>query len=112
MLTCFIQCNAEYILPNDVVCVFFSVSTASWEGTHKYIARTRPSWYDILHTGLGAGLRTKARTDLTHNLWLLTFDGNLALNPKCNEAKRVLDVGTGTGIWAINYGKSPKYDPG
>ena len=31
--------------------------------------------------------------------------GELGLSPKAmNGAKRVLDVGTGTGIWAIEYG--------
>lgn len=44
--------------------------------------------------------------DLTHNLWLLTLRGELGLSPKAMEgAKRVLDAGTGTGIWAVEYGK-------
>jgi SAM-dependent methyltransferase len=44
------------------------------------------------------------RLDLQHNLWLLTLRGNLCLSPKNTQgAKRVLDVGTGTGIWAIEY---------
>ena len=45
-------------------------------------------------------------TDLQHNLWLLTLQGELGLSPKIKEpAKRVMDVGTGTGIWAIEYGE-------
>ncbi|KAF9769132.1 hypothetical protein IL306_013494 [Fusarium sp. DS 682] len=44
------------------------------------------------------------RLDLQHNLWLLTLQGELGLSPKIKEpAKRVMDVGTGTGIWAIEY---------
>ncbi|KAF9773468.1 hypothetical protein IL306_008709 [Fusarium sp. DS 682] len=44
------------------------------------------------------------RLEIQHNVWLLTLRGNLALCPKGNEAaKRVLDVGTGTGCWAIEY---------
>ncbi|KAG5657659.1 hypothetical protein KAF25_007692 [Fusarium avenaceum] len=44
------------------------------------------------------------RLDLQHNLWLLTLHGELGLNPKIKEsAKRVLDAGTGTGLWAIEY---------
>ncbi|KAF5566263.1 hypothetical protein FNAPI_1262 [Fusarium napiforme] len=44
------------------------------------------------------------RLDLQHNLWLLTLRGELGLSPKIKEpAKRVMDVGTGTGIWAIEY---------
>lgn len=45
---------------------------------------------------------------MTHNLWLLTLRGELGLAPKAMEgAKRVLDLGTGTGIWAVEYGKGP-----
>lgn len=47
--------------------------------------------------------------DLQHNLWLLTLHGELGLSPKIKgPAKRVMDVGTGTGIWAIEYGASIK----
>ncbi|EWY87303.1 hypothetical protein FOYG_11521 [Fusarium oxysporum NRRL 32931] len=43
-------------------------------------------------------------TEIQHNVWLLTLRGSLALFPKGIEAaKRVLDVGTGTGYWAIEY---------
>ncbi|RDW65158.1 hypothetical protein BP5796_09850 [Coleophoma crateriformis] len=45
------------------------------------------------------------RLDLQHHLWQLTFDGKIFTAP-INEKKlhRVLDVGTGTGIWAIDMG--------
>ena len=36
-------------------------------------------------------------------MWLLTLQGELGLCPKVDDAKRVLDVGTGSGIWAIDY---------
>jgi ubiquinone/menaquinone biosynthesis C-methylase UbiE len=35
----------------------------------------------------------------------LTFDGKLSFAP-FDKIHRVLDVGTGTGIWAINFGES------
>lgn len=41
---------------------------------------------------------------MQHNMWLLTLCGRMALSPKESGAKRVLDAGTGTGIWAIEYG--------
>ncbi|KAF6805650.1 hypothetical protein CSOJ01_09375 [Colletotrichum sojae] len=47
-------------------------------------------------------------TDLQHNLFLLTFDNALGLAPpnKPNsKVNRVLDVGTGTGIWAVEFGE-------
>lgn len=47
------------------------------------------------------------RLDLQHNLCLLTFDNKLGLSPPNlpdSKVNRVLDVGTGTGIWAIDFG--------
>ncbi|KAJ0337608.1 hypothetical protein COL922a_006601 [Colletotrichum nupharicola] len=43
-----------------------------------------------------------------HNLFLLTFDNALGLAPPNqpnSNVQRVLDVGTGTGIWAIDFGE-------
>ncbi|KAF6834009.1 TAM domain methyltransferase [Colletotrichum musicola] len=48
--------------------------------------------------------READRLDLQHHMWMLTLRGKLCLCPKQDEpAKRVLDCGTGTGIWAIDY---------
>ncbi|EEU37404.1 uncharacterized protein NECHADRAFT_101990 [Fusarium vanettenii 77-13-4] len=47
------------------------------------------------------------RLDLQHHLCLLTFDNKLGLCPPNlpdSNVKRVLDLGTGTGIWAIDFG--------
>ncbi|KAL0781382.1 hypothetical protein CaCOL14_002717 [Colletotrichum acutatum] len=48
------------------------------------------------------------RLDLQHNVFLLTFGNRLGLAPPCQKGAevpgRVLDVGTGTGIWAIDFG--------
>ncbi|CAI0652723.1 unnamed protein product [Colletotrichum noveboracense] len=44
------------------------------------------------------------RMDLQHHIALLTLDGDLGLAPPCQpdyKFSRALDVGTGTGIWAI-----------
>jgi SAM-dependent methyltransferase len=46
------------------------------------------------------------RLDLQHHVFSLTFDGRLFLSPvtqKPGDMKRVLDMGTGTGIWAIDF---------
>ena len=50
-----------------------------------------------------------AYSDIKHHLYTLTT-GNLASCPKERGAKRVLDVGTGTGQWAIDYGKSGGFE--
>jgi hypothetical protein len=44
--------------------------------------------------------------DMQHHLFDLTFDGKLALAPISNP-QMVLDMGTGTGVWAIDYGLFP-----
>ncbi|KAF4874674.1 Secondary metabolism regulator LAE1 [Colletotrichum siamense] len=51
--------------------------------------------------------RESERLDLQHHLFLLTYDNQLGTSPPCardSKVKRVLDVGTGTGLWAIEFG--------
>ncbi|KAK7398199.1 hypothetical protein QQX98_012428 [Neonectria punicea] len=46
------------------------------------------------------------RLDLQHHLFLLTFDDKLGLAPPNDpdsNVNHVLDLGTGTGLWAIDY---------
>ena len=38
-------------------------------------------------------------------MWLLALHGELGLSPKARGgAKRVLDAGTGIGVWALDFG--------
>lgn len=39
-----------------------------------------------------------------HKLVEVSLGGKLNLAPVSNDPKRVLDIGTGTGIWAIEIG--------
>ncbi|KAF9881227.1 putative methyltransferase domain-containing protein [Colletotrichum karsti] len=51
--------------------------------------------------------REKDRLDLMHNQFLLSLDDRLGTAPPNQpdaEVGRVLDVGTGTGIWAMDFG--------
>ncbi|KAK1545410.1 UMTA [Colletotrichum paranaense] len=47
------------------------------------------------------------RQDMQHEICILTFHERLGFAPPCDEGAkvgRVLDLGTGTGLWAIDYG--------
>jgi len=43
------------------------------------------------------------RLNLQHQLWLMTLQGQLSLAPRKREPHHVLDIGTGTGAWALDY---------
>jgi ubiquinone/menaquinone biosynthesis C-methylase UbiE len=43
--------------------------------------------------------------DLQHAGFKLLLDGRLSLAPMSEVPATVLDIATGTGIWAIEYGK-------
>ena len=50
---------------------------------------------------------TKYMTDLQHHLFQLTFGGGMFTAPiDRKKVHRILDAGTGTGIWAIDMGMS------
>ncbi|GKT93133.1 putative TAM domain methyltransferase [Colletotrichum tofieldiae] len=42
--------------------------------------------------------------NLQHRIWMICLNGELAISPGHKTAKRVLDMGAGTGIWAIDFG--------
>ena len=41
---------------------------------------------------------------MQHKMWSITLDGKLHLAPIGINPQNVLDIGTGTGIWAIEFG--------
>ncbi|KAL1850094.1 hypothetical protein Plec18170_007192 [Paecilomyces lecythidis] len=43
------------------------------------------------------------RMDLLHHIYRLLLKGELNLAPIGSDPQRVLDIGTGTGIWAIQF---------
>ncbi|KAH6953009.1 S-adenosyl-L-methionine-dependent methyltransferase [Fusarium avenaceum] len=45
----------------------------------------------------------QTRMDLVHHIYSLLLDGKLFLAPIGSPSGRVLDLGTGTGIWAIYF---------
>jgi ubiquinone/menaquinone biosynthesis C-methylase UbiE len=43
--------------------------------------------------------------DMQNKMWSITLDGKLHLAPIGPNPQNVLDIGTGTGIWAIEFGE-------
>lgn len=60
-----------------------------------------------LTSQLGLNADHVCNLDVQSHHFLLTFEGRLCFSPGASTAKRVLDVGTGTGIWAIDFGLLP-----
>jgi methylase of polypeptide subunit release factors len=46
--------------------------------------------------------REQDRLDMSHHVHLLEIGGKLHLAPIGKGVHRILDIGTGTGIWAID----------
>ena len=92
----------EYAYPNDEVgCApLFPVSS-----TNIRSGRDRSSRYIAIL--LSIHFITNSIADLQHHLYNLTLDGKLFLAPIKKDAQSVLDVGTGTGLWAIEFGMCP-----
>ncbi|KAI8662855.1 hypothetical protein NCS56_01090100 [Fusarium sp. Ph1] len=70
---------------------------------HRY----KDGKYNLPNDELEAERLGNPALDLQHHLFLLTFDDSLGLAPPNkakSEVKRVLDLGTGTGIWAMDFG--------
>ncbi|OBS25028.1 hypothetical protein FPOA_05564 [Fusarium poae] len=88
----------------------YDSSTASLSSTiYKYReenGRTYHAHKDGAYIGPNDDLE-QDRLDFQHSLCLLAFDNQLHLAPIYQEGsipvRRVLDVGTGTGIWAIDF---------
>jgi hypothetical protein len=92
--------NVGYFLPNDKVGQLFC--------PHKSLTNTtyiqRRSKRDLVFHELKNWKPQLIGIDIQHQLFLLTFHNKLYLAPISDDVQNVLDIGTGTGIWAIDFG--------
>ncbi|KAF6828165.1 UMTA protein [Colletotrichum musicola] len=92
--------DGKYLFPNDAreqerlgkTCL--GAAHASFEG----LCRSLFSEYQFI--------LTNTEPDDQHRICKKTFHGRLGIAPPClgQNVGRVLDLGTGTGIWAIEFG--------
>lgn len=93
----------EYAFPNDEVGYTLLAELVK---ANSSSGRGRSSRYVLWCLSM-QGTPNKV-TDLQHHLYSLTLDGRLFLSPIEQNVRNVLDIGTGTGIWAIEFGAYPK----
>jgi SAM-dependent methyltransferase len=75
-----------------------SVYDYKYENGRRYPATRDGNEYDLPNDDIEAD-----RLDLQHHLFLLTLRGALHLSPLRKDVQRALDIGTGTGIWAVDF---------
>ncbi|KAL2221500.1 UMTA methyltransferase family protein [Thermoascus aurantiacus ATCC 26904] len=88
-----------------------SIGTASYESSitssiRNYNAFKNGRRYHAYHEGsyvLPNDDEEQDRMDLLNHIYRLVLGGNLHLSPIGPNPQRVLDIGTGTGIWAIQF---------
>ncbi|KAF8242651.1 S-adenosyl-L-methionine-dependent methyltransferase, partial [Wilcoxina mikolae CBS 423.85] len=89
---------------SDYQSIGYDTSTASLSSSiNEYVfenGRRYHAYFGIDKNPLPTDTKEQERLDLHHEIMFLMFNGELHKSP-LKEPHRVLDVGTGTGIWAI-----------
>ncbi|MCJ1362716.1 hypothetical protein MMC16_001822 [Acarospora aff. strigata] len=83
---------------SDTTSIASSILNYTYENGRRYSAHGVDQYY------LPNDENEADRLDLLHHIFRMTLDGKLC-QTKLTNPQRVLDVGTGTGIWAIEMGE-------
>ena len=75
-------------------------------GEDKFLARLRPSHCAIADYVMPNDEQEAERLDICHEMFKRRLNGKLHLAPIGPSPQRVLDIGCGSGIWAIEMGAS------
>jgi len=75
-----------------------SVTNYKYENGRRYHAFREGSW------PVANDEKQQNQMDLFHHVYSLRLNGDLYLAPIGDNPQKILDVGTGTGIWAIEIG--------
>ncbi|KAA8909089.1 TAM domain methyltransferase [Sphaerosporella brunnea] len=84
-------------------CAIFSPSVAL--GVQEYIfenGRRYHSYFGVDKYLMPTDEREQERMDIAHEMFFSLFDGQLHKAPLADNPQNILDVGTGTGIWAVD----------
>jgi len=87
--------DTESLLGSDTTSLSSSITKYRFENGRRYHA-----YHDGAYWGPNDEIHNDQQ-DIAHHLWLIALDNQLFLAPIHNP-QRILDVGTGTGIWAID----------
>jgi hypothetical protein len=96
------------MLPNDEVCLG-CISERCGKLANRQWMQTEQARLGMLFMEGWGILWLKATIDLQHHLFVMSLHGVLHLAPIKEDVQDVLDIGTGTGIWAIEFGKASRY---
>ncbi|GAM33557.1 hypothetical protein TCE0_011r00535 [Talaromyces pinophilus] len=80
----------------------YTTSLASSVTDHKWVHGRRFHSYREGNYMFPNDEKEQDRLDMFHHMFKLALGGKLFLAPVHGESLRVLDIGTGTGIWAID----------
>ncbi|KAI1931097.1 hypothetical protein LOZ66_001838 [Ophidiomyces ophidiicola] len=89
----------------DKPAVSYPSATSVTSEVHKYRVENGRQYHGYRD---GAYLPMTGESKSEHRLFRLVLDGRLYLSPLTKDPRKVLDLGTGTGSWALNFAQSPR----